>query len=798
MNDFQLSRNLGTMFESASKTLHRGIDTSTVALPPSMTAFINTNYYNVETTFTSEEITKALNSNNEKEIYAVLKYIISMATTQQSNENDILPFFPFVIKNVNSSNFKIRRLVYTFLLKFNHLQQDIALLSINAIQRSLVDKNCVNRSLAIRCLSGIKIPAILPILLLSLEKSIKDSSPLVRSASAIAIANCVNLDSTYNSNGLTQRQYIKNSMQIPSSIISQLYSYLDILLSDNDAKVLSVSFQVFHSTFNGFLDIFHNKIQNLINHLEDLDSFSISGFLDLMTDYSKIYFESFNDDKSTPLILQSLYDHFQSFIYCPDANVIISLIRFIINIMPFKDFPIENMVLKFINLSDDSIKVLFLNEIEYLLLLEKFHVEDYQLSQFYPLSKDPLQVFKSKINILFQLVNQGNFDEIFQQIKQSIDSSPIEFKLIILKKLNSLILSKSLKQEQLESIISFFMVKLKSNFEDDLLINEYITGLRQLIQSDIQSNIKILINLIGKLFNGPQLSNNARGSIIWLIGEFVLINSNSGVTGVENSDENIIKSLIKFIPSICSFLVKGFPNERDYQVKIQILTCIGKILINNINNDRDGYMETIKSNNFFKLWNYVLELSKLDMNLDLRDQARFLGSILPNVVYTEVSYSSKDWEINELIDLNFEQLTEQLGGIDIGLLMYQINKNTLTLPKNLLLVGGSSSNENSIIFKFNEATKDVLDDGYAMYYDNLRSNGFELKDYNRFAKGISSDMFNEKTIRPSQRQREYQRNSSNSIDLDLNNNDVNSGRFKSNKVNQYKLQSLDDFLSNNE
>lgn len=781
MADFQLSRNLGTMFESASKTIHRGIDTSTVALPPSITAFINTNYYNVQTTFTSDEITKALNSNNEKEIYAVLKYIIAMATTQQSSQ-DILPFFPFVIKNVNSTNFKIRRLVYTFLLKYNYLQQDIALLSINAIQRSLMDKNPVNRSLAIRCLSGIKIPAILPILLLSMEKSIKDSSPLVRSASAIAISNCIELDSTYNSNGLTQRQYIKQSMEVSSSTVSQLYSYLDVLLSDNDPKVLSISFQIFHSTFNGFLDIFHNKIQNLINHLGDLDSFAISGFLDLMTDYSKIYFDEFNDDRTTPLILQSLYDHLESFIYSPDGNVIMSLIRFLINVMPFKHYPLERLVLKFINLGDDSMKVLFLNEIEYLLPLGRLQFEDYQLSQFYPMDKDPMQVFKSKVNILFQLVNQENFNEIFEQIQQTIDSSSIKFKLVILKKLNSLILSNSLNKDQLESIILFFMKKLKSKSNDDLLISEYITGLRQLIQSDIKSNVKILINLIGKLFNDVNLSNNAKGSIIWLIGEFV-INTNSG-----DSDDENVKSLIKFIPSICSFIVKKFPSEVDYQVKIQILTCIGKVIIVDINNNKDEYLKSILNNKLFKLWNYVLELSKLDMNLDLRDHARFLGSILPNVVYSGVSYSSKEWDISELI--NMDEMTAQISGVDLGLLMYQINKVSMN-NKRSLCDGSGVGVENLLVYKFNEVTKDRIDNGYSTYYDNLRGNGFELKDYNKFAKGISNEMFKDKNmLSQTQKYRQHQRIPSNSI------NDIEDdlGRFKSAKVNQYKLQSLDDFL----
>ncbi|KAG0687537.1 AP-3 complex subunit beta, partial [Pichia californica] len=340
MNDYQIARNLGEMFENATKSLNMVFDTKNIALPPSVTSFINTNYYNIETTFTLKEIIKGLESNNDNEVYTVLKHLVGKLVTRYDNDDDddgddfsidnnetikeIVQLFPHIIKNVNSTNLKIKRLVYIILLSFNHLQQDISLLSINAIQKSLTDKSAINRSLAIRCLSGIRIPAILPILLLSMAKLVKDSSPLVRSACTIAIIKCTELDIQYNMINkkknnttitTTKKDYLINSLKDETSTIYQLNNYLDILLSDNDPKVLSCSIIAYYEIFNGCFDILHNKLNNLINHIEEMDSFAISNLIDIIIEYNRLFLPSFKSLENSPIELKNLYNHLINLIY---------------------------------------------------------------------------------------------------------------------------------------------------------------------------------------------------------------------------------------------------------------------------------------------------------------------------------------------------------------------------------------------------------------------------------------------------------------------------------------------------
>lgn len=87
-----------------------------------------------------------------------------------TREEDALPYFADVVKNITNSDPKIKQLVIIYLTKYAEVEPDTALLSINSIQKSLNDKDPINRANAIRSLSGIRIGSIIPILVLSMKE----------------------------------------------------------------------------------------------------------------------------------------------------------------------------------------------------------------------------------------------------------------------------------------------------------------------------------------------------------------------------------------------------------------------------------------------------------------------------------------------------------------------------------------------------------------------------------------------------------------------------------------------------
>jgi len=119
-----------------------------------------------------------------------MKRIIGMV----ARGRDCADLFPAVVKNVVSKNIEIKKLVYVYLTRYAEEQQDLALLSISTFQRALKDPNQLIRASALRVLSSIRVPVIVPIMMLAIRDSAVDMSPFVRKTAAHAIPKLYSID----------------------------------------------------------------------------------------------------------------------------------------------------------------------------------------------------------------------------------------------------------------------------------------------------------------------------------------------------------------------------------------------------------------------------------------------------------------------------------------------------------------------------------------------------------------------------------------------------------------------------
>jgi AP-3 complex subunit beta len=100
---------------------------------------------------------------------------------------NVKALFPDVIKNVASPSFTLRKWVYLVLLRYSDQEADLALMTINSLQKGLLsfycilemllgskysiflvetelnDQNALVRVLTLRTLSSIQVPAIAPL-----------------------------------------------------------------------------------------------------------------------------------------------------------------------------------------------------------------------------------------------------------------------------------------------------------------------------------------------------------------------------------------------------------------------------------------------------------------------------------------------------------------------------------------------------------------------------------------------------------------------------------------------------------
>src|ERR1700753_3708032 len=147
-----------------------------------------------------------------------------------------LPFFSSVVKNVASPNLEMKKLVYIYLIHHAEVEPDLAWLSINTIQKSLSDTNPQVRALALKTMSGIRVPVISQIVSLAIKKGVADMSPLVRKAAALAIPKCYRLD---------------------PNTLPQLLDYLSTLLGDRQYYVAGAAVTAFMEICPDRFDLIH-------------------------------------------------------------------------------------------------------------------------------------------------------------------------------------------------------------------------------------------------------------------------------------------------------------------------------------------------------------------------------------------------------------------------------------------------------------------------------------------------------------------------------------------------------------
>jgi len=183
-----------------------------------------------------------------------------------SRGTDCSEYFADVVKNVASPTLEIKKLVYIYLLRYAESEPDLALLSINTIQKALNDQNQLVRAMAIRVMSGIRVPVISQIVALAIKKGVTDMSAYVRKCAALAIPKCYKLDPT---------------------TMPQLTEYLATLLGDRSYYVVGAAVMAFSEICPDRYDLIHPHYRALVQMLIDMDEWGQLAVLRLLTLYAR-------------------------------------------------------------------------------------------------------------------------------------------------------------------------------------------------------------------------------------------------------------------------------------------------------------------------------------------------------------------------------------------------------------------------------------------------------------------------------------------------------------------------------
>ena len=565
-----------------------------------------------------------------------------------------LPFFSSVVKNVASPNIEIKKLVYIYLLHYAESEPDLALLSINTIQKSLSDQNPQVRAMALRVMSGIKVPVISQIVALGIKKGSGDMSPHVRKAAALAIPKCYWLS---------------------TSTLPQLLEYLMTLLGDKQYYVVGSAVTAFLEICPDRIDLIHKHYRGLVRKLVDMDEWGQLATLRLLTIYARKCFpprtrkvkktkstgfyedeENEDEDDATTEEIKVLDPDLDLFLksckpllYSRNSAVITAVVRCYLHLgsPEYLDSAVGPSIA--LLRSPQDIKQVVLHNIISLCMARPQSFVQYA-NHFFIHTIDPPHTWRLKLEMLTLL-----FPYCESQMKGLILSELEHFTKAsgsqLVRECVHAIGRCAQNDSKTSSRCLNLLLKLVSS-SDGNLVAESLTVIRHLIQQDPASHTKTVIKLAKHL--DTMTNPSARATIVWLVGE------SAGV----NDEEDIA-------PDVLRILAKGFADESE-PAKLQIVLLAAKVYIHHLNkmhaitntkdpreginsqidvtatlqNDEGGFREdvmqepttpSLPQHPIEILWQYILLLARYDVSYDLRDRARLYRALLSDPGSTQLA-----------------------------------------------------------------------------------------------------------------------------------------------------------------
>uniref|UniRef100_A0A8C0JA77 AP-3 complex subunit beta n=1 Tax=Chelonoidis abingdonii TaxID=106734 RepID=A0A8C0JA77_CHEAB len=535
-----------------------------------------------------------LDSNKDSLKLEAMKRIVAMIA-RGKNASDL---FPAVVKNVACKNIEVKKLVYVYLVRYAEEQQDLALLSISTFQRGLKDPNQLIRASALRVLSSIRVPIIVPIMMLAIKEAASDMSPYVRKTAAHAIPKLYSLDSDQK---------------------DQLIEVIEKLLADKTTLVAGSVVMAFEEVCPERIDLIHKNYRKLCNLLIDVEEWGQVVIINMLTRYARTQFLSPNqneslleenpekafygsdeedskDDKpdAASLVKRKPYvmdpDHrlllrnTKPLLQSRNAAVVMAVAQLYFHLAPKAEVGVIAKALVRLLRSHRSQG----NWAAAKAALSVQGMFEPYLKSFYIRSTDPTQIKILKLEVLTNLANETNISTILREFQTYIRSMDKDFVAATIQAIGRC----ATNIGKVRDTCLNGLVQLLSN-RDELVVAESVVVIKKLLQMQPSQHSEIIKHM-AKLTDNIQVPM-ARASILWLIGEYC-------------------EHVPKIAPDVLRKMSKSFTGEEDI-VKLQVINLAAKLYLTNSKQSK-------------LLTQYVLNLAKYDQNYDIRDRARFIRQLI--------------------------------------------------------------------------------------------------------------------------------------------------------------------------
>lgn len=460
---------------------------------------------------------------------------------------DVSSLFPDVLKNIATPDLDQKKLVYLYLMNYAKSHPDLCILAVNTFVQDSEDPNPLIRALAIRTMGCIRVEKMIDYMEEPLRKTLKDESPYVRKTAAICVAKLFDLSpSLCIENGFleTLQEMIGDSN--PMVVANAVTALAEITETAPETQALVVNGQT---------------LKKMLLALNECTEWGRITILTTLADY-RTY-----DSKEAENICERVSPQFQHV----NPSVVLAAVKVVFLHMQVIENPqmhatyLKKMAPPLVTLvsSQPEVQYVALKNID-LLLQKQPEILEKEMRVFFCKYNDPPYLKLTKLEIMVRIATNTNVDQLLAELKEYAMEVDMDFVRKAVRAIGQVAIK---IEECAEKAVNVLLELI--NTKVGYVVQEVIVVIKDIFRRypGYEGIIPTLCQCIDDL-DEP----NARGSLIWIVGEYAEKISNAG--------------------EILTGFVEGF-NEEFTQVRSDNIQCALLTLVSDTTPDPDRSRETI-------------------------------------------------------------------------------------------------------------------------------------------------------------------------------------------------------------
>ncbi|KAI3644770.1 hypothetical protein MP228_010934 [Amoeboaphelidium protococcarum] len=427
---------------------------------------------------------------------AVKKVIASMTIGK-----DVSMLFADVVKNMQTDDLELKKLVYLYLINYAKSQPELVILAINTFVKDCDDINPLIRAMAIRTMGCLKVQKMLDYMCEPLKKALKDDHPYVRKTAALCVVKLYDLSpSVAQENGFIQILQDMLADQNPTVIANAVAAIVEIH---------QTSSQNADGSRHDVLQINASLLNKLLTALNECTEWGQIYIMEALCMYVP------QSSQEAEQVVERVLPRLQHV----NSSVVLNAVKLMINYMQFikKDDVLRSLTKKLspplvtLLSNPPEIQYVILKNID--LIVQRYpEVLSENISVFFCKYNDTPYVKLEKLKVIIRLVGPHNVDAVLGELKEYAKEVDVDFVRTSIQAIGSCAIKIDTAAERCVNAL-VDLIKIKVNY----VVQEAVIVIKDIFRkypNKFENVIPVLCENLENL-DEPE----AKASMIWIIGE---------------------------------------------------------------------------------------------------------------------------------------------------------------------------------------------------------------------------------------------------------------------------------------